>query len=79
MLEISNEDHQLVEDMMDCNMDIEALLHIAPPGEEGMELSYVGGEYEAFEGLAKQIMDISGYCYVDLHTQQDCTENQTNQ
>ncbi|KAG2033749.1 hypothetical protein BDR03DRAFT_1014021 [Suillus americanus] len=73
------EDRQLVEDMMaDYSMDIDTLLYTAPSGEEGIEFSHIGGEYEAFKGLAEQIADIGGYCYVDHCTQQDCTENQTD-
>jgi hypothetical protein len=48
-----SKDCQLVENMMsDYGMDIESIPYTVPPGEEGMELSHAGGEYEAFEGLA---------------------------
>ncbi|KAG1800234.1 uncharacterized protein HD556DRAFT_1230311 [Suillus plorans] len=63
--------------MVNCGMDIDGLPCTAPPGEEGMDMSHAGGEYEAFEGLTEQIADVSGYHYVDLRTRQDRTENQT--
>jgi hypothetical protein len=57
---MSMEDRQLVEDMMaDYSMDTDAP-YTAPPGEEGIELSHAGGEYEDFEGLAEQIADFGG-------------------
>jgi hypothetical protein len=60
-LEMSMEDHNIVEDMMvDCGMDFEALPYTAPPREEGLEFSHKGGEHEAFESLASQIAEISG-------------------
>ncbi|KAG2108469.1 uncharacterized protein F5147DRAFT_652829 [Suillus discolor] len=43
-LEISTEDHDMVENMMvDHGMDSEALPYTAPPGEEGLEFSHAGG------------------------------------
>lgn len=61
LTEMLSEDRQLVENMMsDYGMDVESIPYTAPPGEEGMELSHAGGEYEAFEGLAGQIADLGG-------------------
>ncbi|KAG0703463.1 hypothetical protein DFH29DRAFT_803461 [Suillus ampliporus] len=59
--------------MVDYGMDFEALPYTAPPGEEGLEFSHVGGEHEAFEGLAIQIAEINH------RTCRDCTENQMAQ
>ncbi|KAG1720621.1 uncharacterized protein EDB91DRAFT_1256893 [Suillus paluster] len=59
--EMSAEDREMVEDMMDdYGMNIKPLPYTAPPGEEGLDLSHEGGEYEAFEGLAHEIAGISG-------------------
>ncbi|KAG1758478.1 hypothetical protein EDD22DRAFT_737002, partial [Suillus occidentalis] len=41
-----------------------------PPG-EGEDFSHEGREYEAFEGLAQQMADLSGFCYVDPRTCKD--------
>ncbi|KAG2031724.1 hypothetical protein BDR03DRAFT_875348 [Suillus americanus] len=64
--------------MTDYGMDIKVIPYTAPPGEEGMDLSHAGGEYEAFEGLADQIVDLSGYRYIDPCTQEEHTEIQMN-
>lgn len=59
---MSTEDRDMVENMMvDHGMDSEALPYTAPPGEEGLEFSHAGREHEAFEGLASQIAEISGW------------------
>ncbi|KAG1882853.1 uncharacterized protein F5891DRAFT_916268, partial [Suillus fuscotomentosus] len=47
------------------------------PGEEGIDLSHEGGEYEAFTGLSHQITSLSGCCYVDPCTHHDRIEIQT--
>ncbi|KAG2351794.1 hypothetical protein BDR07DRAFT_1258018, partial [Suillus spraguei] len=64
--------------MSDYGMDVESIPYTVPPGEEGMELSHAGGEYEAFEGLAGQIADLGGYRYIDHRTREDRTESRTN-
>jgi hypothetical protein len=60
---MSMEDREMVENMItDYGMDTEPLVqYTAPPGEEGLDFSHAGGEYEAFEGLAHQIASISGW------------------
>jgi hypothetical protein len=61
-LEMSANDRDAVESMLaDANVDIDNIPYTAPPGEEGADLSYEGGEYEAFEGLAQQMADLSGW------------------
>jgi len=44
-------DHGMVTDTVPCEPS---------PGEEGMDISHEGGEYEAFEGLARKMADLSG-------------------
>jgi hypothetical protein len=44
-------DHGMVTDTVPCE---------PPPGEEGMDISHEGGEYEAFEGLVQKMADLSG-------------------
>lgn len=39
--------------------------YTAPPGEEGLDLSYEGGEFEAFDGLSEQVASLSGW-YVPI-------------
>jgi hypothetical protein len=57
-----SEDCEAVETMLiDHDIDTESLPYTAPPGEEGVDLSHEGGKYEAFEGLAQQMADISGW------------------
>ncbi|KAG2048299.1 hypothetical protein BDR06DRAFT_1013186 [Suillus hirtellus] len=59
--EMSAEDCEMVEDMMDdYGVNIELLPYTAPLGEEGLDLSHEGGEYEAFKGPAHEIAGISG-------------------
>lgn len=59
---MSSEDRDAVETMLiDHDVDINSVPYTAPPGEEGADLSYEGGEYEAFEGLAQQMADVSGW------------------
>jgi hypothetical protein len=58
---MSAEDRNAVETMLvDVDVDIESIPYSAPPGEEGVDLSHEGGEYEAFEGLGQQVADLSG-------------------
>jgi hypothetical protein len=35
--------------------DVEAVANFMPLGEEGLEISHEGGEYEVFENLAKEM------------------------
>jgi hypothetical protein len=57
-----SEDHEAVETMLiNHDVNINSVSYTAPPGEEGADLSYEGGEYEAFKGLAQQMADISGW------------------
>lgn len=59
---MSSEDRDAVETMLiDHDVDINSVPYTAPPGEEGADLSYEGGEYEAFKGLAQQMADVSGW------------------
>ncbi|KAG2136551.1 uncharacterized protein EDB93DRAFT_1091557 [Suillus bovinus] len=57
--------------MADTNIDIDDIPYSAPPSEEGHDFSHEGGEHEAFEGLAQQMADLSGCCYVDSRTHTD--------
>ncbi|KAG1775918.1 hypothetical protein EV702DRAFT_1180151 [Suillus placidus] len=59
-------------------MDLDQLPYIAPPGDEGLDMSHAGGEYEVFEGLAHEVAGISGCRYVDPRTHSDRIENETN-
>jgi hypothetical protein len=40
--------------------DDEAVSHTAPPGEEGVDISHEGGEFEVFEDLAAGIAEATG-------------------
>ncbi|KAG2738887.1 hypothetical protein P692DRAFT_201842716 [Suillus brevipes Sb2] len=61
---MSAEDRDMVESMMaDYGMDVDALPYTAPPGDEGLDMSHEGGEYEAFEELAHEVAGISGWYY----------------
>ncbi|KAG1854496.1 hypothetical protein F4604DRAFT_1932719 [Suillus subluteus] len=60
--EMSSDDREMVENMIiDHGMDVEPQLYTAPPGEEGLDMSHAGGEFEVFEGLAHEIAGISGW------------------
>jgi hypothetical protein len=60
--EMSLEDRNATEDMMaDHGMEVETVPYKAPPGDEALDLSHAGGEHEAFEGLAHQMADLSGW------------------
>ncbi|KAG2126854.1 uncharacterized protein EDB93DRAFT_1096960 [Suillus bovinus] len=63
--------------MLDIGFNADTTLYMAPPGEEGLDLSYEGGEHEAFDGLSQQLVSLSGCCYVDPRTHHDCIEVQT--
>ncbi|KAG1746180.1 hypothetical protein EDB19DRAFT_1620207, partial [Suillus lakei] len=51
--------------------------YTAPPGEEGLDISYEGGEHGVFNGLSQHVVLLSGCHYVDPHTRHDCIEVQT--
>jgi hypothetical protein len=61
---MTNEDRDIVENMFaESSVDIqpESIPYSLPSGEEEVELSHEGGEYEVFQGLAQQMADISGW------------------
>lgn len=41
--------------MHGCADDVDAVANTVPLGEEGIDISHEGGEYEVFENLAKEI------------------------
>lgn len=60
LLEMSSVDRETVENMIsDIGMVIDDEPYTAPPGEEGLDISHEGGEYEAFEGLSEQVASLS--------------------
>ena len=63
-LELSHADHDAVENMnLDASHSIEdtaAVSHIAPPGEEGLDISHEGGEHEVFEDLVETLAQLGG-------------------
>ncbi|KAG2059468.1 hypothetical protein BDR06DRAFT_949529 [Suillus hirtellus] len=61
--------------MTDLDMDVDPLPYTAPPGDEGLDISHVGGEYEAFEELTHEVAGINGCCYTDPHTHTNCIKN----
>ncbi|KAG2364998.1 hypothetical protein BDR07DRAFT_1354187 [Suillus spraguei] len=63
--------------MLDIGVNADTTPYMAPPGEEGLDLSYEGGEFKAFDGLSEQVASLSGCCYVDLCTHHDRIEVQT--
>ncbi|KAG1816414.1 uncharacterized protein BJ212DRAFT_1199666, partial [Suillus subaureus] len=63
--------------MSDIGVNADTTPYMAPPGEEGLDLSYEGGEFKAFDGLSEQVTSLSGCHYVDLHTRHDRIEVQT--
>ncbi|KAG1744784.1 hypothetical protein EDB19DRAFT_1826928 [Suillus lakei] len=63
--------------MMDNGFNTDLVPYTAPPGEEGLDLSYEGGEHEAFDGLSQHIVSLSGCRYVDPRTHHDRIEVQT--
>lgn len=59
---MSASDREMVETMMaDHGFDIDTLPYTVPPGDEGLDISHAGGEYEAFEGLAHEVSGLSGW------------------
>ncbi|KAG1763988.1 hypothetical protein EV702DRAFT_1051527 [Suillus placidus] len=77
--EMSAEDREMVESMMvDYGMDVDALPYTVPPGDEGLDMSHAGGEYEAFEELAHEVAGISGCRYVDPRTRTDRIESESH-
>lgn len=59
LLDMSSVDCEAVEKMIiDVGMDIDTEHCAAPPGEEGLDISHEGGEYEAFEGLSEQVASL---------------------
>ena len=63
-LELSEDDRQAIA-QMDFTMhgaahDVEAAVNMVPLGEEGLDISHEGGEYEVFENLAKDIASSTG-------------------
>jgi hypothetical protein len=61
--EMTSADWDIVETMMMDNgfaTDTDLTPYTVPPGEEGLDLSYEGGEHEAFDGLSEQIVSLSG-------------------
>ncbi|KAG0699296.1 hypothetical protein DFH29DRAFT_1002077 [Suillus ampliporus] len=63
VLELSMVDRENVESMISDDIPYEPA-----PGDEGLDLSHKGGEYEAFEGLSHTMADLSGFHYVDPRT-----------
>jgi hypothetical protein len=63
-LELSYADHDVVENMdLDAGHSAEdtvAVSHIAPPGEEGLDISHEGGEHEVFEDLIETLAKSDG-------------------
>ncbi|KAG1720810.1 hypothetical protein EDB19DRAFT_1646875 [Suillus lakei] len=65
--------------IIDHGIMIDNLVYEPAPGDEGLDLSHKGGEYEAFEGLSHTMADLSGFHYVDSRTRHDCVELHTNE
>ncbi|KAG1728183.1 uncharacterized protein EDB91DRAFT_1253605 [Suillus paluster] len=54
-------DRENVENMIiDHGIMTDNLVYEPAPGDEGLDLSHEGGEYEAFEGLSRTMADLSG-------------------
>lgn len=59
--EFSAVDRDNVESMIaDHGMIVDDAPYEPPPGDEGLDISYEGGEYKAFEGLSRTMADLSG-------------------
>ena len=62
--ELSHADREAVENMdVDAGHSTEdtaAVSHIAPPGEEGLDISHEGGEHEVFEDLVETLAQSKG-------------------
>ena len=60
----SQEERNAVQEMdLDAGLsdnDIVALMHLPPPGEEGLDLSHEAGEHEVFDGLVEDIAKATG-------------------
>ncbi|KAG1885851.1 uncharacterized protein F5891DRAFT_909401, partial [Suillus fuscotomentosus] len=63
--------------MADFGMDVEVFTHTVPPGEEAFDLSHAGGEHEAFEDLAHQLADLTGYHHIDPRIRGERIDTQT--
>jgi hypothetical protein len=63
--ELSQEDREAVERMdLDAGHladDVTAVSHMAPPGEEGFDISHEGGEYEVFDDLVDGLAQCNGF------------------
>ena len=63
-LELSHADCEAVENMdidtSHSTEDTAAISHIAPPGEEGLDISHEGGEHEVFEDLVETLAQSKG-------------------
>ncbi|KAG0706446.1 hypothetical protein DFH29DRAFT_872226 [Suillus ampliporus] len=76
--EMTSAERDMVETMMmDNGFDTDLTPYTALPGEEGLDLSYEGGEHEVFDGLSQHIASLSGCHYLDPRTRHDCIEVQT--
>ncbi|KAF8227689.1 hypothetical protein L208DRAFT_994249, partial [Tricholoma matsutake] len=53
--------------------------HIAPPGEEGLDISHEGGEHKVFEDLVETLAQSTGYRQADDCDRHDHVEIQTHQ
>lgn len=62
--ELSQDDRDAVEQMdIDAGHsgeDVFAISHIAPPGEEGLDISHEGGEHKVFEDLVETLAQSTG-------------------
>ncbi|KAH7920572.1 hypothetical protein BV22DRAFT_1107609 [Leucogyrophana mollusca] len=55
-------------------MDFADIPFTAPPGDKGLDLSYEGGEHEMFEGLAEEIVGLTGFRRIDPRVRRDHIE-----
>jgi hypothetical protein len=62
--ELNEDDRQAIVQMdiftHGTNEDVSAVVNTVPLGEEGIETSHEGGEYEVFENLANEIASAGG-------------------
>ena len=64
-LGLSTQDRALVDQMLyDYGVisEDDNIPFALPPGEEAFDLSYEGGEHEAFAGLAREVENLTGRC-----------------
>lgn len=51
-------------DLMDLDSgmsgDVSAVSHTTAPGDEGLDMSHEGGEYEAYDGLIHEVAQSTG-------------------